>query len=111
MTSAQWMEGFGSTNYIAERGLSGAASANSAGTGSSASVLFQCAAHGFVADLGYVLTPFPRTGNASEDNREKMHAGPVLEPQPRVPERYKARNAVERGLGWLKRRRCVATPR
>ena len=30
-------------------------------------------------------------------------------PQPHDPERYQARNAVERGLGWLKGRRRVAT--
>ena len=30
-------------------------------------------------------------------------------PQPHDPERYKARNALERGLGWLKQRRRVAT--
>ena len=30
-------------------------------------------------------------------------------PRPHDPERYKARNAVERGLGWLKHGRRVAT--
>ena len=32
-----------------------------------------------------------------------------MNPQPRDPERYKARNAVERGIGWLKRGWRVAT--
>ncbi len=30
-------------------------------------------------------------------------------PQPHAPERYQTRNAVERGLGWLKWWRRVAT--
>ena len=30
-------------------------------------------------------------------------------PQPHAPERYQARNAVARGIGWLKRGRRVAT--
>lgn len=30
-------------------------------------------------------------------------------PQPRARERYKARNAGERGIGWLQRGRRVAT--
>ena len=32
-----------------------------------------------------------------------------MDPQPRDLERYPARNAVERGLGWLPRGRRVAT--
>ena len=34
---------------------------------------------------------------------------PASEPQPHAPERYKARNAVERGIGWLKGWKQVAT--
>ena len=32
-----------------------------------------------------------------------------MNPQPRDPERYQARNAVERGIGGLQPWRCVAT--
>ena len=35
--------------------------------------------------------------------------GRRLNPQPHDPERYQARNAVERGIGWLKHWRRVAT--
>ena len=51
----------------------------------------------------------PRVAGAT--GHQGRHSGPeeAHEPPPHDPERYKARKSVERGLGWLKWWRRVAT--
>ena len=55
-------------------------------------------------------------GDAFRAWRERQGIEPVIparkgrtNPRPHDPERYQARNAVERGIGWLKHGRRVAT--
>ena len=55
-------------------------------------------------------------GDAFRAWRERQGIEPVIparkgrtNPRPHDPERYPARNAVERGIGWLKHGRRVAT--
>ena len=51
----------------------------------------------------------PRVAGATGHRGRPAGPAPASEPQPHDPERYPARNAVERGLGWLKGGQRVAT--